>query len=152
MTARRVRGDGGQVAGIEAVPFGLLVLTVGILVVAHTWAVVDAKFVTTAAAREATRAYVEAPSSDLAVVRATEAALDVVERSGRDPRTLRLTGGASRFGRCAPTRHEAVLEVVAVAVPWRDDRPSVSVRADHTEVVDPYRSGLPGLASCRVGP
>lgn len=152
MTARRMRGDGGQVAGIEAVPFGLLVLTVGILVVAHTWAVVDAKFVTTAAAREATRAYVEAPSSDLATAWATEAAIEVVERAGRDPGTLRLTGGASRFGRCVPTRHEAVLEIPAVAVPWRDDRPSVSVRGHHTEVVDPYRNRVPGLAACRAGP
>lgn len=152
MIPGRLRGDGGQVAGIEAVPFGLLVLTVGVLVVAHTWAVVDAKFVTTAAAREATRAYVEAPSSEIAAVRAAEAAREVVERAGRDPGALRLTGGTSRFGRCAPARHEAVLEVPTVAVPWRDDRPSVSVGAGHTEVVDPYRNGLPGLAACTVGP
>ena len=57
---KRLRGDAGQVGGIEAVPFGLLVLLVGILVLAHTWAVVDAKFVTAGTAREATRAFVEA--------------------------------------------------------------------------------------------
>jgi len=152
MTARRLRGDTGQVAGIEAVPFGLLVLSIGILVLAHTWAVVDAKFVTTAAAREATRAYVEAPSPALARHRAEQAAAAVVERSGRDPGTLRLERAASPFGRCAPTRHDAVLEVPAVAVPWRAHRPAVVVRAHHVEVVDPYRDGLPGLAACAVGP
>jgi hypothetical protein len=152
MTSRRLRGDGGQVAGIEAIPFGLLVLTVGILVVAHTWAVVDAKFVATTAAREATRAFVEAPSVAVAGPAATTAAGAAVEQSGRDPGTLRLTRSATAFGRCAPTRYEAVLEVPAVAVPWRGDRAARSVRADHTEVVDPYRNGLPGLATCTVGP
>jgi len=152
VSAARLRGEAGQVAGIEAVPFGLLVLTVGILVLAHTWAVVDAKFVTTTAAREATRAYVEAPSSALAVARATDAAASVVERSGRDPATLRLERTTSRFGRCVPTRHEAILEVPAVAVPWRPDRPAVVVHSAHVEVVDPYRDGLPGLAACSVGP
>ncbi len=152
MTSGRLRGDGGQVAGIEAVPFGLLVLTVGILVVAHTWAVVDAKFVTTAAAREATRAHVEAPTSALAEVRATEAAAAVAVRSGRAPGAVHLQRASDRFGRCVPTRYEAVLEVPTVAVPWRGHRPAVVVRADHTEVVDPYRNGLPGLAACTVGP
>jgi hypothetical protein len=152
VTARRLRGDAGQVAGIEAIPFGLLVLTVGVLLVAHTWAVVDAKFVTTAAAREAARAYVEAPLPGVAEASAMEAAGAVVERSGRDPGTLHLDRLSRGFGRCVPTRFEAVLEVPTVATPWRGDRPAHSVRADHSEVVDPYRNGLPGLATCAVGP
>lgn len=152
MTARRLQGDGGQVAGIEAIPFGLLVLTVGVLVVAHTWAIVDAKFVATTAAREATRAFVEAPSAAVGGQAAATAAGAAVEQSGRDPATLRLTRSATAFGRCVPTRYEAGLEVPAVALPWRDDRPARAVRADHTEVVDPYRSGLPGIAACTVGP
>jgi len=150
MIPGRLHGDRGQVAGIEAIPFGLLVLTVGILVVAHTWAVVDAKFVATAASREATRAYVEAPDAASADRAAAGAAGAVVEQSGRDPSTLRLTRSTDSFRRCAPTRYAAVLEVPTVAVPWRGDRPSRAVRAEHTEVVDPYRSGLPGLATCAV--
>ncbi len=88
VTAGRLRGDAGQVAGIEAVPFGLLVLTVGVLLVAHTWAVVDAKFVTTAAAREAARAYVEAPLPGLAEASAMEAARRrgrAIRARSRDP-------------------------------------------------------------------
>ena len=68
----RPRGDAGQIGGVEAVPFGLLVLIVGILVAAHTWAVVDAKFLTGAAAREATRAYVEAPNAAQGLAAAEE--------------------------------------------------------------------------------
>jgi hypothetical protein len=136
---RRLRGDRGQVGGIEAVPFGLLVLVVGILLVAHTWAVVDAKFLTAAAAREATRAWVEDDGAD---------ARDAAERAvdGRPLAALTRTG---ELRRCATARWSADIVVPAFGVPWRDERPQVTVRSVHTEVVDPYRDGLPGLADCR---
>ncbi|MGV3758684.1 MAG: hypothetical protein ACO1PW_03960 [Actinomycetota bacterium] len=50
-----LRGDRGQVAGIEAIPFGLLIFVLGGLLLANAWAVVDAKLATDAAAREAVR-------------------------------------------------------------------------------------------------
>ena len=59
MSSRRCRGDAGQVGGIEALPFGLLVFVVGALLIANAWAVVDAKFATDAAARQAVRTFVE---------------------------------------------------------------------------------------------
>jgi hypothetical protein len=37
--ARRARSDAGQVGGIEALPFGLLVFVVGATLVANAWAV-----------------------------------------------------------------------------------------------------------------
>ena len=135
----RLRGDAGQVGGVEAVPFGLLVLVVGILVAAHTWAVVDAKFLTGAAAREAARAYVEAPdaASGLAEARRAAAGVDgLVRRSAGDLR------------RCAVARFEATVDVPAFGVPWRSDRPHVTVRSAHEELVDPYRDGLGGTADC----
>ena len=59
VTSARCRGDAGQVGGIEALPFGLLVFVVGSLLIANAWAVVDAKFATDAAARQAVRTFVE---------------------------------------------------------------------------------------------
>ena len=44
-------------------PFGVLIFVVGSLLIANAWAVVDAKLATTAAAREAARAYVESGSA-----------------------------------------------------------------------------------------
>ena len=44
MRARRCAGDAGQVGGIEALPFGLLIFVVGTLLIANAWAVIDAKF------------------------------------------------------------------------------------------------------------
>jgi hypothetical protein len=149
--SRRLRGDDGQVAGIESVPFGLLVLVVGILLVAHTWAVVDAKFVATTAAREATRAYVESDDADAAQQDARRAAADAVRRSGRSPTDLDLEQTTSGFGRCVRSRFEARFRIPTLGMPWRSDRPSVTVRAGHQEVVDPYRDGLAGSADCRVG-
>ena len=58
--ARRARSDAGMAGGVEALPFGLLVFVVGALLTLNAWAVVDAKFAVDAAARQATRSYVEA--------------------------------------------------------------------------------------------
>lgn len=150
-TPRRGRGDQGQVAGMEAVPFGLLVFTVGTLLIAHTWAVVDAKFLTATAAREAAHAAAEAPSAPAASEAAATAAEAVAARSGRsrDDLTLSLLGGP--FGRCRPVIAEAADVVPAIGLPWRGDRPTTLVRTRHREVVDPYRDGLDGVAHCEDG-
>lgn len=142
-----LRGEAGQVAGIEAVPFGLLVLAVGGLVVAHTWAVVDAKLVATTAAREASRTYVEAPTPGAAETEAQAAARRVVDGAGRAALLLSVSG-RGRFGRCRSVEHAVRLGVPGVGLPWRPDRPAVVVDARHREVVDPYRDGLGGSAQC----
>ena len=90
------RSDAGMVGGIEALPFGLLVFVVGALLVANAWAVVDAKFAVDAAARQATRSYVEAEvggarAADAGSVRdaeqiAIEAGMAALTAHGRDPR------------------------------------------------------------------
>ena len=146
---RRLRGDLGQVAGVEAVPFGLLVLVVGLLLVAHTWAVVDAKFVAAVAAREATRAFVEV------VLRAVGAqGRPTRGRTGRGPLgpfgarpPRRAHPAAPASGAASRSRFVGRLRVPSVGVPWRSARPSVAVRFRAQEVVDPYRDGLPGLAT-----
>src|SRR5690606_14592703 len=71
--------DRGQLAGMASRVFGFLVLVVGSLVLANAWAVVDAKYAATAAAREAVRAYVEASSE----TQADRAALDAATSSIR---------------------------------------------------------------------
>jgi hypothetical protein len=137
---RRAIGDQGQIAGIEAVPFGLLVFVTGALVVAHAWGVVDAKFLAATAAREATRASVEAPSA--------AAAADAIRSN--PPLTLRRLD--SGFDRCRELTIEARYDLPSVGLPWGGRRPAVVVRARHTEVVDPFRDGLPGLARCEDQP
>lgn len=144
------RDEAGQVAGIEVIPFGLLVFVVGALIVANVWAVFDAKTTVAAAAREATRAYVEAPTASDADTAARSAASDAVRAVGRDPArmTLRikLDGG---FARCARVTSEARYQVPFVRLPWIGGLGNATTAVGrHSEIVDPFRSDVPGEARC----
>lgn len=145
MRGRRVRRDeSGQVAGIEVVPFGLLTFIVGTLLVANAWAVVDAKIAVSTAAREATRAYVEAPAGADALDLAIQAARQAIGGAGRDPAQLVLTLVAGTLTRCETVTFEASYRIPAIKVPWVGGfGAGFTAGARHSEVVDPYRTGLP---------
>lgn len=156
---RRVaaRTDAGQVGGIEALPFGILVFVVGALLVANAWAVIDAKLAVDAAARQATRQYVEADASGDPEQSAIDAGLATVEAYGRDPANARIglsglegSGAQQGFTRCARATFRASYEVPALTIPWIGGfGDGIDVTSHHSELVDPYRSGVPGsAASC----
>lgn len=138
------RDESGQVAGIEALPFGLLTFVVGALLVANAWAVIDAKIAVSAAAREATRALVEAPVDADPLALADAAARSAIEGGGRDPDELLLTAIEATFARCETVRFEASYQIPAIRVPWVGGFGSgFTATARHAEVVDPYRTGVP---------
>jgi len=155
----RASGDTGQVGGIGALPFGLLIFVVGILLIANAWAVVDAKLAVDAAARQAGRSYVEADVGDAftagdaeaAAVRAGREALAV---HGRDPEAasvaltgLDTVGGQVGFTRCARATFTARYEVPALTIPWIGGfGDGFQVTSTHSELIDPYRDGVPGSA------
>jgi Flp pilus assembly protein TadG len=149
--------ESGQ-GGIEALPLGLLVFVVGALLIANAWAVIDAKLAVSSAAREATRTYVEAPASltsDEAFVAArsaAEAAFAAQRPSSRRPGLRLITGDGGARSRCTRVTAEATYRVPAVTVPWVGGfGRGFTVRARHSEIVDPFRSGLSGTANCVVG-
>jgi len=134
-----------MVGGVEAVVFGLLVFVVGILVIANAWGVIDAKMAASAAAREAARAYVKAPSADDAPVLAVRAGLDTLSALGRhDPgNSVALVSGT--FVRCATVTFRVSVPVPLIALPWLGGQGhGFTATARHSEVVDPFRSGVPG--------
>jgi hypothetical protein len=137
------------VGGIEALPFGLLIFVVGALLITNAWAVVDAKFATDAAARQAVRTYVEATDADAALEGARAAALDAVEAHGRD-RTRAVVGpvGEATLVRCERVTFEVTYEVPALSLPFIGGygRAPFRVRSAHSELVDPFRSGVAGDA------
>lgn len=143
---RGLRSEDGFVAGAESLLFGVLIFVIGTLIVANAWGAIDAKFATSAAAREATRAAVEAPSgADLHGV-ATDAALMALDGHGRgESRGFTLTSvGANELSRCAEVGFEVQVEVPVLSMPGIDRRlTTYIVRSEHRELVDPYRSGLP---------
>jgi hypothetical protein len=141
----KVTGEDGFVGGFEVLPFGLLVFVAGMLLVTNAWAVIDGTMAASAAAREATRAYVEAPSSDAAVTSAREAALATIEGHGRDRARaeVRWEVGPS-WERCAINTIVVEYRVPTLTVPFLGSFGSgvITTSGRHTEVVDPYRSGL----------
>lgn len=149
MSERRCQGDSGQVGGIEAIPFGLLIFVVGSLLVANAWAVVDAKFATDAAARQAARTFVEGSDSASALREAEEAAAAAMAGHGRDPaRATVVAVGEPQLERCERATFEVVYEVPAISLPFIGGYGNgpFEVRSTHSEIVDPFRSGIEGQA------
>jgi hypothetical protein len=129
---------------LEAIVFGLLTFVVGVLLAANAWAVVDAKMAMSAAAREATRAYVEAPAGTDPMARAEAAAREAARGHGRDPDRMELRALESGFARCQVVRFEARYQVPAVGLPFiARGGAGFTAAARHAEVIDPYRDGLP---------
>jgi hypothetical protein len=137
--------EGGFVGGFEVLPFGLLVFVAGMLLVTNAWAVIDGTAAASAAAREAARVYVEAPSEDGAATAAIEAAMATIEGHGRD-RTradVRWETGPT-WDRCARNTIVVEYRVPTLTVPFLGAFGGgvITTSGRHTEVVDPYRSGL----------
>ena len=143
---RRAGPERGAIAGIEALPFGMLLFVAGTLFVANIWAVIDAKLAVTSAAREATRAYVEADDAASARADATRAIYETLAALGRDDRE-RITIDApvldGPFGRCTRVTITIHYRTPALAVPWLGGLGrGIDSVATHSEVIDPYRRGL----------
>lgn len=138
---RRERED-GVIAGGEALAFGLLTFVVGTLLVTNAWGVVDAKTAVTAAAREATRAFVEASDAATGEVRATEVAATTIAGHGHDPNRMNGPEMTGAFARCSRVTSTVSYTVPAIALPWIGGLGETEVTGRHSEIVDPYRSGL----------
>ena len=143
------RDEAGQVGGLEAVVFGVLVFVVGTLVVVNAWGVIDAKFAAGAAAREAARAYVEAADGRDAATAARDAAIESMRGYGRAPDVMTMRVVSGGFSRCDRVTIEVRYPVPLLVVPWIGRAGTgFTAAARYSEVVDPYRGGLPGAARC----
>lgn len=147
-------GEAGQVGGLEALAFGMLVLVVGILLVSNAWGAMDAATATRMAAREGARAYARAAVSTTgdATTLADAAARDTLGQMGwAGPGAITHAVGAG-FARCRLVTYVVSVRVPVFRLPWLGRGPSgLRVTARHTERVDPFRSGVPGGAA-RCGP
>lgn len=147
---RRVdwRDDAGQFAGIEALPFGILVFLIGALLVTNAWAVIDAKLAVSSAAREGARTYVEAPPDlDTAADRARSAGLEAIVGHGRDPAHAVITvdNPAGVYARCVRVTVGAGYRIPAVSLPIIGGYGrGFEVSSHHSELIDPWRDDIPG--------
>lgn len=149
MIERPGRHEGGQ-ASAEVLLISATVLMAVLVIIIRTWAVIDTKFRVVGAAREAVRAYVEAPTADRANEDALRAALRAMDRDSLDElpiardRFFRREGG---FERCERIRITVRWEVPAIRA-WIVRFGAVTVTGTQTEVVDPFRNGRTGPAEC----
>jgi hypothetical protein len=135
----------GFVGGFEVLPFGFLVFVAGSLLITNAWAFFDAKVAATAAAREAVRAYVEAPDAAQAEAEARRAGFEAIEGHGRDPARAEITWDVGPdFRRCALNTVVVHYRVPTFTVPFVGAFGSgvVETTGRHSEIVDPYRTGL----------
>lgn len=152
MTAERLRDQQGQAGGAEVLPLAFLTFVFGLLVVVNAWSVVDADLATTSAAREAVRAFVEAPDEPTAVAAATLAATHALEGHGRDASATSVSMtylGDAGWGRCSRVAITVRHPMAAVRVPVLGGYGhGFDVVETSTEIVDPWRAGLDGEARC----
>lgn len=147
----RLHDESGQVGGIEALFFGVLIFVLGTLAVASAWGVVDAKQAVQSAAFEATRAFVEAPAGSDPYAAASAAARSSFAATGRDAARLQVNMSGT-LARCSRVVATVSYRVPLVSVPLIGGFGSgITDSARHSELVDPYRSGLPGQADCAGG-
>ena len=139
------QGEGGWIAGAETLPFGFLILVVGALLLANAWGVVDAKLAVSAAAREGARSFVES-EPDLAEDGATASAAATLAAFGRDLAEVTV-GNPEGFRRCARVSVTVSHRVPALVLPWIGGfGEGFTVTSTHSEIVDPFRDGVPGNA------
>ena len=144
-------GEEGQVGGVEGLFFGVAVFVLGTLVVANAWGVIDAKMAAASAAREATRSFVEssAGSTRAALAAAQEVAEETISGYGRNPARMRFVPEEAVLRRCARVtlRVEYPVPMITIPVLGRYGT-GFTVSARHSEIVDPFRSGLADRDSC----
>ena len=147
----RYRGDAGQVGGMEVLPFGLLIFISGTLLFANVWGVIDAKLAVTSAAREAARAYVEAPDAVVAAAAADRRAVETLTAYGRDGERAKviIPAPTDDYTRCARVSITVSYDVPAVAIPFIGGFGDLApVTSTFTELIDPFRDGISGEAVC----
>lgn len=145
----RARGEEGFAGGAGGLIFGLLLFVVGTLLVAGAWGVVDTKLATGTAAEEAARTYVESPSALQAATQARSAADLVLAGFGREPGKAGVAIVGGTFARCARITIRVTYPSPLLDLPFVGRVGSgLVVASESSELVDPYRSGLPGTAVC----
>lgn len=156
---RHAAGQDGFIAGGEALVLGAVVFLVGAILAINAWGVVDAHMTADAVAREVARTLVEAEPGTGLAGRLQAVAGDVADemghgngvtldyRNGTDGPTTGDPAGLVR--RCQRVTVTATLTSTTIRLPFVGGWGAPwDVSGTHTEIVDPFRSGLPGEADC----
>lgn len=136
-----------MLAGTDGLLFAVLILFAGSLFVLHVWATIDTRAALDAAAREYLRTYTEQPDPVSAATAAEQAARDLLAARGDSSSAVQIVAPpGDTFGPCSEASVTLRAELPAVSLPFLDDLPGRSVEVFHTELVDPHRDLVTGVA------
>lgn len=141
MSVRRCRGDRGQAAGIEAVPFGVLVFVTGTLLAVNVWSAVDTRAAVDAAARDYLRAYTAADGGVAARASGRRAATASLA-ARRSAVEARITDPTEPFGPCRVATVTVELDTPAIRAPFVGALGTTTVRSVRRELVQPYGTAV----------
>ncbi len=144
------RNELGLIAGGEMAVFGILIFVMGTLLVVNLWAVIDTKLAVDAAAREAARTYAESTDAAQAPIDANSAAKQTLIGYNRNAAlaNVQITTTAG-FTRCSSFTIVVQYPTPIFSLPLLGQIAGTStVAGEHTEIIDPYRTGLTNDANC----
>lgn len=143
----------GQAAGVEAVPFGVLVFVTGTLLAVNVWSAVDARVAVDGAARDYLRAYTAAPDPGVARASGRSAAASSMAARRSGAANARVTDPPEPFGPCRPATVVVELATPTIRAPFVGSLGTTTVRAVRTELVQPHGAardapGATGATPC----
>ena len=138
----RLRNEGGTAAVELALLAPVLLMLVAVVTAAGR--MVETKSAVLSVAREAARAAAEAPNAAAAHDAAIVTAQQVAEGLGLDPARLSIVQDPHGFARGAPYEVSVSYQVSMADLPGLGVLPgSVTLGAEHAELIDTYRSRSP---------
>lgn len=135
---RRHDAERGQMAGIEAVPFGLLTVVLATLLATTLWSTISHRDVVDAAARNYLRSYTASPDAATAATRGARAAHHTADARGVDPAMLTIFAPRSPFGPCRQVEVTISMELAALKLPFVGRFGTSTVTSTQRELIQPF--------------
>ena len=139
MRPRRTSSERGQ-AGIETIPFGVLVFVGGMLLVVNVWSILDARMTVDSAARDYLRAYTNSRNANEGRAAGDRAVRATVAARGRRGDELSVHAPSEAFGPCHPATVTVTLSLPAVRIPFLGSLGATDVSSTESELIAPYGS------------
>jgi hypothetical protein len=140
---RRCRGERGQAAGIETIPFGILVFVSVTLLMVNAWGIITNQGVADSIAREYLRAYTSADNQPDALRAGRQVARLVADDRGLPPSRVHITD-ATAWGPCAVAQVTVTVDEPEIRAPFLGGFGTSELTVTHRDRIDAYRVGVSG--------
>lgn len=132
----------GQMAGIETIPFGILVFVAGTLLVTNAWAGVTNRTTADSIAREYLRAYTRAETRPEGLADGARAAQLVAASHQLGADRVQVVEPTA-WAACALATVQVTITVPEIRAPFLGGFGTQEVRVTHRDRIDSYRAAIP---------